>query len=326
MNQEPIFLLGAHKSGTSLLRSIFDGHSQLFTIPIETHYFENVHYWVDYEYRRSRPRKIKRDTIIENLCSWIHLSNTKESQFTDSVTKGLFDEEKFREYISSISAEDGDKERIEKYFEAICYSLNGKKVADNIRIVEKSVENAEFALELLQMFPQARFIHIVRNPYANIVSLRKFKMPGFGFPLMPRIIRSLYNSFYHLYRNRRLIRNYFIIRYEDLVVSPEVQINKMCEFLELPFQDILLTPTLMGKTWEGNSTTGQVYRGFVSKNLDRWKSEILPMEAEYINKLFPFVLKDYQYGSFRSGGSFWKRCKGEPLKRYFYNRLYKFYL
>jgi hypothetical protein len=41
MNQS-IFILGAHKSGSSLLRSLLDGHPQLFAIPLETHLFQTA--------------------------------------------------------------------------------------------------------------------------------------------------------------------------------------------------------------------------------------------------------------------------------------------
>jgi len=36
----PIFLLGSHKSETSLLRALLDGHKDLFVFPTETHLFK----------------------------------------------------------------------------------------------------------------------------------------------------------------------------------------------------------------------------------------------------------------------------------------------
>ena len=38
-NKNYVFILGQHKSGSSLLRSLLDGHPDLFVIPVETHYF-----------------------------------------------------------------------------------------------------------------------------------------------------------------------------------------------------------------------------------------------------------------------------------------------
>ena len=326
MNQKPIFLLGAHKSGTSLLRSILDGHSQLYAIPIESHYFQNIKYWVNYEYRSQKPQRMSTKEIINNFCKWIHKCNISTDQYGDSIAKGLFDEFKFKEIFSTIKPTDNDKELIEKYLEAIYFSLNETQISNKIRIVEKSVENAEFAVDLNHLFPQAKFIHIIRNPYANIVSLRKYKSINYGFPLMPRILKSLYNSFYYLYKNQRVIKNYFTIRYEDLVLNPEKSVKSIGDFLAIEFENILLTPTTQSKLWHGNSTTGQVFHGIVSSNLDKWKSEIHQMEVKYINKLFPFMLEDYGYEVYQHDGSWWKRAKGENIKRYIYNRVYNFYL
>ncbi|MHA1768088.1 MAG: sulfotransferase family protein [Promethearchaeota archaeon] len=325
MNQEPIFLLGAHKSGTSLLRSIFNGHSQIYTIPIEAHYFQNMKYWVDYEYRAQRPQNLTNDEIIESFCNWIHTCNSSEDPYSDSIAKGLFNEDKFKEVFSEIKYTQSEKERIEIYFRAIYYSVSGKFLPEEIRIVEKSIENAEFAVELSTFFPRAKFIHIVRNPYANIVSLRKFKSIYHDFALIPRVIKSLYNSYYYLYKNSKIIQNYYILKYEDLVTEPELQIKKICQFLNLPFEDILLIPTYQGKPWVGNSTSGEPFRGIESSRLNKWKKEIHPMEIYYVNKIFPFVLRDYGYEIISQSGSFWKKARGENLKRYLYNRIYRFY-
>jgi len=326
MNQKPIFILGMHKSGTSLLRSLFNGHSQLYTIPIESHYFQNMKYWVDNEYRFQRPEKLTRDEIVQSFCQWIHICNTSEDQFGDSIARGLFDEQKFRDYFSSIRKDYDDKKRIEIYFEAIHYSVTGKKLSNRIRIVEKSVENTEFAEELSMLFPEARFIHIIRNPYANMVSLRKYKSIDFGFPIMRRVIRTFYNNYYYLYRNQRTIKNYYVLQYENLVSNPRKELQQICNFLDIKFEETLLVPSYQGEPWEGNSTTGKQFSGIDSSNLDNWKTEITPMEIEYINHLFPFVLKDYGYNFFENKKSFWRWAKGENIKRYLSNRLYKFFL
>ncbi|MBN2011162.1 sulfotransferase [candidate division KSB1 bacterium] len=326
MNKRPIFLLGAHKSGTSLLRSLFDGHSQLFALPLETHFFENMHYWVDYEYRRQRPASLNRDEIIESFCKWIHHSNSSSDKYADSVAEGIFDEAKFRNHFSTIKTDDNDTNRMGIYFEAIYNAVYGHVPLPTIRMVEKSIEHAEFAMNIQVLFPEAKFIHIIRNPYANIVALRRFKCFSDGFPLMPRILDSLYNSYYYLYKNSRFLKNYYVIRYEDLVTNPKKSLEHICQFLDIPFEDKLLVPTYLGKAWGGNSTTGKVFTGIDASNLDKWRTTIYPFEIFYVNKLFPFIFTDYNYESVTGHGSSWKRAKGENLVRYLYNRLYRFYI
>jgi hypothetical protein len=326
MNQKPIFLLGAHKSGTSLLRSIFNGHSQLYTIPFEAHFFQIMKYWVDNEYRMERPAKLNKDEFIERFNNFIHKMNNAEDKYSDSIPKGLIDENKFQSSFSSIKSFENHKSCFEKYCQAIYYSITGNDLPDKIRIVEKSVENAEFVQELFYFFPKAKFVHIIRNPYSNIVSLRKFKSFRHGAPIMRRIIKTLYNSYYYLYKNKRNIKNYYIIRYEDLAKYPESKIKEMCEFLEIPFEDVLLTPTYQGNVWQGNSTRGIVFNAISSANLEKWKPEIHPMEVEYINIMFYHILLDYGYTPFRKKGLYWSWLKGEDIKHYLANRIYKYYL
>jgi len=326
MNDEPIFLLGAHKSGTSLLRSILNGHSKLYTIPIESHFFQLTGYWIDNDYRSQKPKKLNHQQIISNFNTWIEKSNVTDDKYIDGISKGIFDLERFNDSILTIQNVYDHKECISKYFGAIHYSVEGTTLPNNARIVEKSVEHAEFALELLHMFPKAKFIHILRNPYSNIVSIRKFKVLTVKFPIIRRILRTLYTNYYFLYKNRNLIKNYKVIRYEDIVSNPEFSIKDICEFLDIDFEDILMKPTYLGQPWSGNSITNTKFNKISNERLGKWKNEIYPMEVYYINKLFDYVLDDYDYDKFNKIGCFWKPAKGENLKRYIANRLYKYYL
>jgi len=327
LNNQPIFILGAHKSGTSLLRSIFDGHPDLFVIPIESHYFQNRKYWVDNEYRFERPSKLTHLELQERFVKYIEKSNQSEDKYSDGISKNIFNINLFKDRFSKIkNIINNDKKLIKKYFEALYYALTSTDLPDNKRIVEKSVENAEFAIELNNLFPDAKFIHIVRNPYSNFVSLRKYKSINFGYPIIRRMIKTLYNNYYFLYKNKKVIDDYFIIRYEDLVTHPKEFIIKLCHFVNIKFRQILLTPTYNGKLWDGNSMEDKKFNTISSERLGSWQNEIYSMEIQYINRVFKFVLNDYNYRVLEPHGSFWKPIKGENLKRYFANRIYKFYL
>jgi len=325
MNQSPIFLFGPHKSGTSLLRSLLNGHNDLFTIPIESHIFMLLGYWIDNEYRKQKPENVQSGEILERFCNFIKENNQLDNPFGGSNATGFFNENKFKQSMENIQDAFDDKKTIELYFESIHQSLNDSELGD-LRVVEKSVENAEFALELNKYFPNAKFVHIIRNPYANLVSMRKFKMTGNQYPILRRILKTLYNSYYFLEKNKRLIENYHVLKYEDLVSSPEATMNQICDFLEIDFEPILLSPTKSGKIWTGNSMSGEKFNKISKSRIGSWKEEISSMEVSYINNLFPFVIENYAYEKFEMNGAFWKPEKGEDLKRYFANRFYKFYL
>ena len=323
MNQEPIFILGAHKSGTSLLRSLFNGHSQLYTIPFETHYFQLANHWVDYEYRKQRPKNLNKVDFIQSFCSYIHTRNTIEDNLGGGTAMGRLNEQTFKENFSQLEIAWSDKQKYEQYIESIFLSETGKSI-NMQRVVEKSVINPEFASTLNKFFPKAKFIHIVRNPYSNIVSFRKFKSINGRFPALNRIIKSLYNSYYFLYKNQRTIENYTTIRYEDLLLNTEQEVRKLCDFLDLPFEKNMLAPTSNGKPWKGNSTTGEKFNAVDSRNIDLWKTQISNLEIRYINQFFPFVLSDYNYKKVETKKSLLRPEKKESLKMYVANRAIKY--
>lgn len=323
MLYRPVFIVGAHKSGTSLLRNLLDGHPGLFAIPFETHFFQLAGYWVDNEYRRSGPEAMNHSRLQQKFINWIHKTNTVTDRMGDTFAEGLLDEATFKSALSTLDKAANDAEACEIYWRTIHQALKpGESLPAQCSLVEKSVENAEFAGDLQRFFPEARFLHIVRNPYANVVSLRKYKSRGAGYPLLYRLIRTLYNNYYFLDQNRRRLPNYQVLRYEDLASRPRETMMKVANFLDIEFRDSLLTPTIMGRDWAGNSSSGRILEGISEDRIHAWKQQIHPLEAEYVNKTFPHVVRQWQYDYYEAGGSTLRRAHGENLRRYVANRLY----
>jgi len=147
MNQNPIFILGAHKSGTSLLRSIFDGHSELFVIPNEAHFFQHLGCWIDYNMRRQYPQDLSKKEIESNFISWIEKANTISARTSDSDTRNFWDIEIFKKSLAdNMNGSDDIKSYIESYISAMYNSLYGSDLPNIYRVVEKSVDHAEFAV------------------------------------------------------------------------------------------------------------------------------------------------------------------------------------
>jgi hypothetical protein len=329
---QPIFLLGAHKSGTSLLRSLLDGHPDLFVLPFETHFLQLANIWVDYCLRRAVPPV---RTIAETKEAYMQLVeqyNTASDPTADARLTGRFDLDRFRRALDSPA--DTMAELFAVYAGAVHASLYGESFSDARRVVEKSTENAELALDLKRLFPDTKFIHIVRNPYANVVAIRRHhsetsKRVNFKnrFPVLITNLPALKNSFYHLYRNRRLFdeTEYMIIRYEDLITEPEETLRAVTHFLQITFSDSLLQPTSMGQPWQGNSSRGLSYSGISSENLNLWRDDISHLEIYYVNKYFKFVLDDYRYETLPSRRSYLWPVRREGPRAYIANRLLPFY-
>jgi len=325
-NKNYVFILGPHKSGSSLLRNLLDGHPDLFAIPIETHYFSiSRRFWVNYFLWAERPRVKKSDprSFIDHIRSYLDTS----VKYRDIERVDFIRAEKFNNYlIEHWEDATGTKEEIVNYFDALYYSIHSRPMDKNLIVTEKSVSNAENAVRLQKLFPNAKFIHLIRNPYDNLLSFRNYKRKQNNrFPSLRDLVESLKVNYYYLYKNQELIDNYFVLKYEDLVTDTESQMRTVSKFLEIPFNDTLLLPTTNGIPWEGNSSQDKKFTGISKERIGHIDKQITKVEVEIINRLFEFILNDYGYQHIQKKSSFFAFGKNEKLKTYVYNRLYYYF-
>lgn len=329
--EKSIFILGCHKSGTSLLRNLLDGVPGLFAIPAELHFFEFAGFWVDYGIRRSLPIDVEFDDVLLRIEQELRPSN-EDTHIRDLGGNSLFGDSTWNieEMIGYLDrngrAAFNDKDIrgfIVAYLEAVFYSFTGELPPSSIKYVEKSVENAEFAPLLSKLFPKAKFIHIVRNPYATLVSIRKFAMRNRRYPYLGNILDGMENSYYHASYNPRVIDNYLVLRYEDLLLDPRNEMKQVANFIEEEFHESMLSPSALGNEWKGNSTSGLEFKGISTVPINLWKNEISPNEIDLINTLLPHVLNEYHYDKLESIRPTYLPNKGEDLRIYFANRCFQ---
>lgn len=325
--KQPIFILGAHKSGTSLLRSMFDGHERLFVAPVEDHLFKHLGFQIRYPYQYQPKQDLKPQDVKKNFIKWINEVTKANDKYADSIVGESINTKTFKKYIKEHNIESTLlEELINLYFNALYFSIYNSELREK-RVVTKSVENSEFALELQSMYPDAKFIHIVRNPYASFVALRKYKAKNGRYPLIFKLVEALKNDFYFLQKNKAIIKtNYKVIRYEDLVENPEKVILDLTEFLNIRHSKHLLEPTFLGKPWSGNSTSDNVFNTLDKRPLKNWIDDIYAYEVFVINSMFSTFMKSMNYEKIKPKKSIYYPSKGEGIFKYVLNRSFKYYL
>jgi hypothetical protein len=118
---------------------------------------------------------------------------------------------------------------------------------DPRRLILKSPTHSCRIKTLLEMFPDARFVHIVRDPYVvfpSTVNLWKtlYLTHGLQTPNFDGLEEYVFNTFTHLDEGRRGVRlgRYHEMRYEDLIHDPLGEMRKMYDGLELGgFEEVL---------------------------------------------------------------------------------------
>jgi hypothetical protein len=113
------------------------------------------------------------------------------------------------------------------------------------RLVLKSPPHTCRIPALLELFPDARFVHVVRDPYVvfpSTVNLWKalYQSHALQRPTYRGLEEQVFTTFTHLYerleQGRRLIppQHFYELRYEDLIADPVGQMRRLYEGLGLP--------------------------------------------------------------------------------------------
>lgn len=318
-NSNPIFILGCHKSGTSLLRSLFDGHPEVIVFPKETHFFQYGGYGTIYPLRKAWPDGENKNIFIESLVKGVISENYGDDPYSDNPGFKGYNIDRFRETLLQLPLET-PSQRIESYFKSLYKSMTGLNLPEDKRILEKSVESAEHVPWLRMIYPKCQFIHIVRNPYATLTSLVLSKKRSGRYPLMRPLIESLYHSTFHLFQNRQLVDEYMVVRYEDLISDPKEFMKKIALFLNINYDSILLEPTINGIPWTGNSSTNVKFDGIINTTSEKWMSEINSVEINLVNQYLKPLLAEYEYKQLNVKRKAIWPVKGEGVKTYLRNR------
>ncbi|MFX1453251.1 MAG: sulfotransferase, partial [Promethearchaeota archaeon] len=154
--------------------------------------------------------------------------------------------------------------------------------------------------QLLKKYPNAKFIHIIRDPLINLASLKKnlaFRNRVF-LPL--GLVLYLQNSIKMAENNlKKYGRNvYYVLRYEDLVSKTKKYMKEISNFLNIDYQKDLCFPTINSKPATSNSMFEDSRVIGVVKNQShnyRWLTELSDKEKKIaISTLFDVAIKlDY---------------------------------
>jgi hypothetical protein len=155
---------------------------------------------------------------------------------------------------------------------------------------EKTPAHIYYVPTLLEWFPQAKVVHMLRDPRAVFVSKRlriaRKKWDAFHYRLVrgtnPTL--NLYlgldtaNSWLgcvrrHYQYQQAYPRNYYLLRFEDLIAAPRTSLTKLCDFLDIDFAEAMLRQRVVNSSF---GTPDSWPEGFDVSANERWRSHIPP--------------------------------------------------
>jgi hypothetical protein len=203
------FIVGANRSGTTLLRMMLDAHPEL-TIPPETHFVPDV---IQACEDGGTPEE-----VVEVMTS--HREWGDFDLDADEVLERL-------RALDSLTA--GDALRA-------FYGLYAQR-AGKPRWGEKTPGYATNMIEIQKALPEARFIHLIRDGRDVALSaMDRAKMPLTAGQVAKRWQRRITKA----RKQSRKVNHYLEARYEDLVLDTEPTLRRIADFLELPWDPGML--------------------------------------------------------------------------------------
>jgi len=292
LHDHPVFICGHPKSGTSLLRAILDSHSQLVVYPEETIFF-----------RRFLPRAKSLDRqgqldlanrYLIHIFSWNReLQPPSQAGFLDRDYSAISYEAvrcQMRELVESNYRHEGDI----LSSTILAFGKVSGQISSSTRYwVEKSPYNEYHTEKIFGWWPEAHCIHIVRDPRDNYASYH-LKHPEWSAEFFSTNWNRSTNAGI---QNRELYGNsrYLILRYEDLVQSPEKSLRQLIKFLGIQWSASLSNPTRAGEQWKGNSMFTDRFQGISAAPVSRWKENLAFPDAAIIEQMTGYYLDYFQY-------------------------------
>jgi hypothetical protein len=223
------FIVGTGRSGTTLLQAMFMAAPGIF-IPPETHFLPLA----DLVARRHGPPETNRG--FEHLLQAVLDMCARQEMPIDAV-------------ILEREMREAPRTRAD-LFDALLWHIRTRR-PDCTRLGEKSPVHLPYSPWLLEAFPDCTIINVIRDGRDVAMSHEQ----ALGRNALRAALRWRHDQRLHARFSRELPpRRYTSVRYEDLVIDPKRQMQRLCAFIGEPFCEAMLRPHERAEegfaTWE----------------------------------------------------------------------------
>ncbi len=247
--EDPIFITGVYRSGTTLISRVLGAHPELDIT------YDSVNY-----FRFILKKGIKASKYRDIVSSTVKRLQRRHEISLDSA--GILEEVE--------SATEITHKEIYRAIMKSFFGYTGKRWG------EKSLLEWTNISTFLEMFPQGRAIHIIRDPRDVLISYKKMTIET-GDKYLDSIFANMHSMDYALARQDTLPSDrYLLLRYEDYIADPRHHSGRICDFLGIEFVDGMLDESqytnITGRLFDRN--THSSFPGDGGPPVDRWKSTL----------------------------------------------------
>jgi hypothetical protein len=287
LEPEAVFVVGVHRSGTTLMRSLLNSSSRI-GLANENHYLGHLLAAQGVHSAIRRLGDLHDDTTLDKVVTYVYDRVAKPGRFREPSRAWIWlDRNVPREELRArLAASDRSEKAV---FEAILRAYadrRGKAIMG-----EKTPAHVRYGRKLLEWFPNGRIIHMLRDPRAIYVSdLRRRRLHPGALPY--RLLRRLppllagvllvqttlawQESVLRIREmHRRNSGRYLVVRFEDLVADPRAEVSRICAFLGIEFEESMMDQVVVSH----GQTLGAP--GFDAQAADRWRNQLSTLAAAW---------------------------------------------
>ena len=282
-----IFIVGLSRTGTTLTRTILNSSDQV-GLGGESLFFGDLR-WLGlgrregYRHKFAKVGNLATDAGAKRIVEFIYAIRAKN--FWSQIAR-LVACDKFTQDLMATDRTERSLLDLAMSFYAGGKPIRGEKTPAHIYAIPT----------LLEWFPNAKVIHCFRDPRAVYIS-NKRKYESRSLPRVSALARrsKLLFEFYasldviltwrrairlHQEYQRRYPGQYCLSKFEDLVLKPNEQLQNLCDYLDIPFQQAMLDQLVLNSSFLPKRQRA----GFDPSVVDRWRQYLHPA----INRWFIF--------------------------------------
>jgi hypothetical protein len=267
----PVFISGTNRSGTTLMYALLATHPNLSMV-------RRTDMW-RYFYGQfgdlGQPENFER--CLKAMLSYKRIVNLKP------------DPERIRQEFGEGVASYG------RLF-ALIHQHHAERTGKT-RWGDKSLHTEEYADQIFQEFPQAKIVHLIRDPrdrYSSVLKRLKATSRRLGVDTVKWLAsaRAASHAAAH-YPDR-----FLIVRYETLAQKPEATLRRVCDFIGESYTPQMLSMSGAPRYHkEGANTSFEpVTPGVIStRSIGRFRQVIFPWEITFIQTFCRRMMAEFDY-------------------------------